>query len=514
MVAPLATNQIDAGGGAPSAGLYNALRTGVNVRIVADKGHSDPTPPGYPVSIYPLRKELADSGRVKSVADLKGLRFGQPARGISPELDLEAFLRQGGLTPADLDVTILSFPDMVPAFANGNLDVAWSVEPFATTMFNQGSAIPFGYDYPVHPYHQVGVLIYSPDFNQSALATKFMVGYLRGLRQYNDAFMKKDATAREKTITTLMNHTPVKNRALYDQMTYSALDPDGKMNLQSFDEQQDYFLRTGTAAGADRRPELRGRAARRDRGAAARPLRALAMHDSERGSFRYTNPPVIHYGPGCVAERLDAELERLGARRAFLVTTRSVTANPALAGALAERLGDRLVGQFAAISQHAPAEAVAAAADAAQRADPDILLSLGGGSPIDAAKTVAFVLATGLDVTLPDAHLQARRLSLAGRACCPTWPSRRPCRRPSSPARPAIARPRRARRSAPARPRSSPRRCSWTRRWPHTRRATSGCRRASAPSITPSRASCRATAAPSRRRWRSTRCVGSARRCR
>ncbi|MBX5493391.1 MAG: ABC transporter substrate-binding protein, partial [Chloroflexi bacterium] len=26
MVAPLATNQLDAGGGAPSAGLYNALR--------------------------------------------------------------------------------------------------------------------------------------------------------------------------------------------------------------------------------------------------------------------------------------------------------------------------------------------------------------------------------------------------------------------------------------------------------------------------------------------------------
>src|SRR5262249_29840324 len=44
MVAPLATNQLEAGGGAPSAGLYNALRSGVNVRIVADKGHSDPTP--------------------------------------------------------------------------------------------------------------------------------------------------------------------------------------------------------------------------------------------------------------------------------------------------------------------------------------------------------------------------------------------------------------------------------------------------------------------------------------
>ncbi|MBX5490823.1 MAG: ABC transporter substrate-binding protein [Chloroflexi bacterium] len=249
MVAPLATNQLDAGGGAPSAGLYNALRSGVNVRIVADKGHSDPTPPGFPVSIYPVRKELVDSGRVRGVADLKGLRFGQPAVGISPELDLVEFLRQGGLTPRDLEIVILGFPDMVPAFANGNLDVAWIVEPFATLALNQGTVSILGYDHTVNPYHQVAVLLYSPEFSRSELATRFMVGYLQGLRLYNDAFVKRDPTAREKVISALIKHTPVKDRALYDQMTMSALDPDGKMNLESFERQQDYFLSTGTQQG-------------------------------------------------------------------------------------------------------------------------------------------------------------------------------------------------------------------------------------------------------------------------
>ena len=249
MVAPLATNQLDAGGGAPSAGLYNALRSGVNVRIVADKGHSDPTPPGFPVSIYPVRKELVDSGRVRGVADLKGLRFGQPAVGISPELDLVEFLRQGGLTPRDLEIVILSFPDMVTAFANGNLDVAWIVEPFATVALNQGTVSILGYDYTVNPYHQVAVLLYSPEFSRSELATKFMIGYLQGVRLYNDGFVKRDPVAREKVISALIRHTPVKDRALYDQMTMSALDPDGKMNLESFERQQDYFLSTGTQQG-------------------------------------------------------------------------------------------------------------------------------------------------------------------------------------------------------------------------------------------------------------------------
>ena len=246
MVAPLATNQIEAGGGAPSAGLYNALRTGVNVRIVADKGHSDPTPPGFPVSIYPVRKALVDSGQVRSVADLKGLRFGQPAVGISPELDLVAFLRQGGLTPKDLDIVIMSFPDMVAAFATGTLDVTWLVEPFATTALNQGTFSILGYDHTVNPYHQVAVLLYSPEFSQSDLATKFMVAYLQGVRLFNDAFMKRERAARERAINALVAHTHVKNRALYDQMTMSALAPDGKMNLQSFDQQQEHFLSTGT----------------------------------------------------------------------------------------------------------------------------------------------------------------------------------------------------------------------------------------------------------------------------
>jgi NitT/TauT family transport system substrate-binding protein len=249
MVAPLATNQLEVGGGATSAGLFNALRSGVNVRIVADKGHSDPTPPGFPVSIYLVRKDLVDSGRYKTIADLKGMRSSKPANGISPELDLAALLREGGLTEKDLDISLMGFPDQVPAFANGNLDFAWSVEPFATILLNQGNVVVIRRDYEVAPTNQVAVLLYSPDFSRSDLGTKFMVAYLKGMRVYNDAFLKRDAAARDKAIDALVKHTPVKAPGMYDQMTLTALDPDGKMDLQSFEQQQDYFLAAGTQQG-------------------------------------------------------------------------------------------------------------------------------------------------------------------------------------------------------------------------------------------------------------------------
>jgi len=129
---------------------------------------------------------------------------------------------------------------------------------------------------------------------------------------------------------------------------------------------------------------------------------------ADSGSFAYANPRTIHYGPGTLPQRLDEELR---GQRAFVITTRSVVANPALGGRLKTLLGSRVAGEFVAVGQHAPAAAVAAAVQAASAARPEVLISFGGGSPIDAAKAVAFALATGLDLTDPRAASVARQFT-------------------------------------------------------------------------------------------------------
>ena len=85
------------------------------------------------------------------------------------------------------------------------------------------------------------------------------------------------------------------------------------------------------------------------------------MQLADSGTFTYANPRTVHWGPGSLARCLALELDERRAQRAFVITTRSVAANPALGGRLAALLGARCVGQFAAITQHAPAAAVAAA---------------------------------------------------------------------------------------------------------------------------------------------------------
>lgn len=131
---------------------------------------------------------------------------------------------------------------------------------------------------------------------------------------------------------------------------------------------------------------------------------------SEQGTFTYANPATIEWGAGSVAERLGKTIEGLGASRVFLVTTRSVAGNPDLMAVIQDALGDRLVGRFGAIGQHAPAQSVSEAARAAREQSPDALLSFGGGSPIDAAKAVALNLSTGIDPRDPESLARARQL--------------------------------------------------------------------------------------------------------
>lgn len=245
-VAPLGAGQLDGSGGAISAGLFNAFARNIQMKIVADKGHSEAQAPGYPVSIFLARKALVDGGQVKTAADLKGRKFGWVARGISTELDLTAFLKSGGLTMDDINLTPMGFPDMVAAMANGGIDACAPPEPFATNMVGQGIAAVLGYDYQVNPRNQVAAIFFSADFAKSDRATPWMVAYLRGVRLYNDAFVKKDPQARQKVIAAAVKYSTVKDPTLYDKMALQGLYPNGDLNVEAIRAQQEFFLQAGT----------------------------------------------------------------------------------------------------------------------------------------------------------------------------------------------------------------------------------------------------------------------------
>jgi NitT/TauT family transport system substrate-binding protein len=87
--------------------------------------------------------------------------------------------------------------------------------------------------------------MYSEQFaNQRDLATRWMVAYLRGLRDYNDAFVA--GRGREEIVQILERAKVVTDRALLERFGLTGLNPNGYVNRQSLQEMHDYFVRKGT----------------------------------------------------------------------------------------------------------------------------------------------------------------------------------------------------------------------------------------------------------------------------
>jgi len=246
MTTPLGTGELDAGGGAPSAGLFNAIGRGVNIRIVADKGSLTP---GHGYEAVLVRKDLAD--RVKSAKDMKGLKVSIAAQDIVPEYSLDAFLRTGGLTIKDITVVPLAFPDMIAALANKAIDVAVPTEPTATRILDAGTGVLITRTDVVVPGEQTAVILYSEKFaaqNKDA-AVRFMKAYLQGARFYNDAFDKKDPAKRKEAIDILAKGTKL-DAALIERVVLPGIDPNGAVNTKSLDAAQQYFVQKGSQTKA------------------------------------------------------------------------------------------------------------------------------------------------------------------------------------------------------------------------------------------------------------------------
>ena len=110
------------------------------------------------------------------------------------------------------------------------------------------------------------------------------------------------------------------------------------------------------------------------------------------GVFSYSNPHFIHWGSGSLAQ-LAPELSRLKATRVVLVTTRSLLSEESAIGEVRRALGEVAVPVTVVIAQHAPVSEVEAAVERAAEAEVDGVVSFGGGSAIDTAKTVGVKLA-------------------------------------------------------------------------------------------------------------------------
>ena len=246
MIAAFASGELDVGGGAPSAALYNAVGRGVGIKMVADKSK---TLPGRGTQKLIVRKDLIESGRYKTLADLRGMKIGNAARGAAASTVIYKFLAKAGLKPADAEEVFLGFPDMVPALANKAIDAALPAEPSASQAVRTANCAVVGNDYDVWPGHQIAVVLYPAGFmrGKPEAAKRFLPAYMRAVRFFNDA--APDGTfvgaKGDEVVAILAEYGPFKDPAVYRSFTIGFCDPSGAMDVASMQDDLAIFRSQG-----------------------------------------------------------------------------------------------------------------------------------------------------------------------------------------------------------------------------------------------------------------------------
>jgi NitT/TauT family transport system substrate-binding protein len=236
--AALLSGQIDAIGQAMGADIFNAAPNAKGVKMVAPQGSQNP---GGPAGLV-LRKQLVDAGRVKTYADLKGLKLAGVSPGSNTDYLAAKALEAGGLSRSDVQLTSMEFATAKAALETGAIDGAFLNGPAVTDVVSRGVAVKWRAFGDIVPGVQSTVIVFSPKLlANKALATAWMVGYLRGVHDYNDAFVKN--IERQKAVQELINASAVKDPTAYDNV--SSVDPNARFDLSNIEDQFRWYVKQG-----------------------------------------------------------------------------------------------------------------------------------------------------------------------------------------------------------------------------------------------------------------------------
>lgn len=250
MIAPLGSGQLDVGGGAAGAGLFNSFGRGLDIRIVADKGS---VPPGYGWFPFLVRTDLVKSGRYKTLKDIKGMTIAVGAKGSASWSTLNQLVLKAGLQFSDIKPIALSYPDTVAALRNGSVDAALVVEPSATVAEKSGVAVKMLGNDTFYPNQQLAVILYGSSLLKARhdVGVRFMRAYIRASRFYDDALKdgKIAGPNADAVIKILTESTPIKDPQVYREIVPNGLSPDGRVNAAALRTDLAFFEQQGMING-------------------------------------------------------------------------------------------------------------------------------------------------------------------------------------------------------------------------------------------------------------------------
>ncbi len=242
MVPALVAGELEVAGGTAAAGLYNAIASGMDFKVVADKGQNRP---GHEFATLVIRRDLLDSGAIKSLADLKGRRIAHlPGQGVVTQYILGQILERAGIPWTGVERVDIAAPNQVPLLVNKQADAVVTAEPFGARAEGAGAGkrYPLGGEVKAVERLQVAVIMYSGKFiaGQRDVARRWMRAYVKGLR-----FVNEKGVTSDEVIGMVTKHV---RGATAEDMRASwppYLAPDGRPDVASLAAQQEWYLKMG-----------------------------------------------------------------------------------------------------------------------------------------------------------------------------------------------------------------------------------------------------------------------------
>ncbi|HZU06469.1 MAG TPA: ABC transporter substrate-binding protein [Chloroflexota bacterium] len=239
----LNTGQLDAYAGGTGANLYNAVLRGIGVRAVADKAHSEP---GVKYKGFVARRDLWDSGELRTIAALRGRPVASLPSGGGVEYQMEKVLQTADMTVQDIQYRGMPIPDQLAALANKAVDAAWLFQPALCTAErrNLGVVIPPLLD-DVAPGLPGGVLTYSERLirEKPQAARGLMVAYLRAVRDYMNALVYH--VDRAPVVEIMQKYVNLPDLSYYDECDWGRINPNGYIDRQWIEDEVRWSVRVG-----------------------------------------------------------------------------------------------------------------------------------------------------------------------------------------------------------------------------------------------------------------------------
>jgi NitT/TauT family transport system substrate-binding protein len=236
--------EIDVAAMRPGLYFYREWNPERPAAMVADGGRLLPGKGGGAIVARPA---LVADGTLREYQDLRGLRIGlSPDKGDHDWLTIAAALRKAGLSWDDVDVIECDYGDgRHEALTKGTIDVT-TVSNAKSVAEGQkaGAFVPWKFENDVEEGRQAASVIYSKAFRDDAdRAQRYLTAYLRGARDYYRAFHESEE--REAAIDALASVSGLTAEAVARDIIPLAIDPDGRLNMKSLNEDLDWMHAQG-----------------------------------------------------------------------------------------------------------------------------------------------------------------------------------------------------------------------------------------------------------------------------